>query len=70
MEGLIEDLKEVSQRRKLLRRRICKFIRENIEEVSSLRFKGLIVRKARMGYLGDFCDDTLIDIVNDIRGGN
>lgn len=66
MEQLTNELAYISQRRKVLRRRICKFIRHNIENIPSQSHRQEVKRRSDMSRLGDYVDSSLIRIARDI----
>lgn len=66
MEQSINELAYISQRRKVLRRQICKFIRQNIENIPSQSHRQEVKRRSDMSRLGDYVDSNLIRITRDI----
>lgn len=66
MEQLTNELAYISQRRKVLRRRICKFIRHNIENIPSQSCRQEVKRRSTLSRLGDYVDSKLVQITRDI----
>jgi len=59
---LIESLEKCSKDRKLVRRRICKYLRDNQSYLKRAGWNdGWILGKIEGGYLGDLTDASLID---------
>lgn len=63
---IIESLQTLSKERKLWRRRACQFIRDNQRNVPSRIWTSSLARKISRGYLGDYSDIKLMEVIKEI----
>ena len=66
MREIIEEMEEVSKRRRILRRRICRFIRENIQIIRENAPNPCLQYRYRQRRLGLYCDRDLTNFVRTI----
>ncbi len=71
LDKLSYKVNKINRKRTIYRKRLIKYIRENIDNYSTNSYNySKLKRKIKLNYMGDFKDDELIFMVKKIIGPN